>query len=121
MKLKLTTIFLSFILLFSCSNDDDSSADKTNEVNIRLSNSSNVRFENATFNNVNFGDIEPGETSEYKTFESSYAYGSVSITIDDQDYGWTPIDFVGEDLLESGNYTFVYSFDTILTDELIKD
>lgn len=122
MNTKFTILLLSIICLFSCSSDDDSNNPQTNEVNIRLSNTSNLKFENATFNNVNFGDIEAGEITKYKTFESSYSYGSVNITIDGQDYGWIPIDFVGESLLETGDYTFQYSFDdNILTDELIKD
>jgi len=57
-------------------------------------------------------------------FESAYGYGSVTITIDGIDYGWIPIDFVGEEYLETGNYTFEYSFDSTtgtLTDELIRD
>lgn len=82
------------------------------------------KFENTTFNGLNFGDIEPGETSEYKTFESSYSYGNVKITINGQDFEWTPFDYVGASLLKTGNYTFKYSFDivdNILTDELVKD
>lgn len=119
MKTKSSIIFLSIILLFSCSKNNF-----TNEVNIRLSNISSIRFVNATFNSVNFGDIDPGEISEYKTFESSYSYGRVNITIDGQDYGWVPIDFVGESLLKEGDYTFQYSFDTVnnlLSDKLIRD
>ncbi len=119
MKLKLSIIFLTIIFLFSCSKNNF-----TNEVNIRLSNVSTIRFENATFNDINFGDIDPGETSEYKTFESSYSHGRVNITIDGQDYGWVPIDFVGESLLLAGDYTFQYSFDTVnnlLSDKLIRD
>jgi hypothetical protein len=122
MKIKSLFFFLSIFLLFTCSNDDENNP--TTEVNIRLSNSSDVKFENATFNNINFGDINSSDKTEYKTFERSYGYGSVKITIDGNDYGWIPIDFVGETLLKNGNYTFEYSFDNstgTLTDELIKD
>ena len=122
MNTKFTLILLSIFSLFSCSSDDDSNTNETTEVNIRLSNTSDFKFENATYNNVNFGDIEPGEITEYKTFESSYSYGRVIITIEGQEYAKTPIDFVGESLLEAGNYTFHYSFENNnLTDELVKD
>ena len=122
MNTKFTLILLSIFCLFSCSSDDDSNTNETTEVNIRLSNTSDFKFENATYNNVNFGDIEPGEITEYKTFESSYSYGRVIITIEGQEYAKTPIDFVGESLLEAGNYTFHYSFENNnLTDELVKD
>ncbi len=122
MKTKLYFLFLLIALLFSCATDDDSN--QITEVNIRLSNISNVKFENATFNSINFGAINSSEKTEYKTFESAYGYGSVKITIDGNDYGWTPIDYVGETPLENGNYTFEYSFDNstgTLTDELIQD
>ncbi len=115
-------LLLSLFTIFSCSNDDNDI--QKNQVNIRLENNSDLRFENATYNSVNFGDIEPGERTEYKTFENQYSYGKVDITINGEEFGWVPIDFVGEGLLENGNYTFKYNFNVdeqILTDELIKD
>lgn len=118
---KTLLILFSFFLIFSCSDDDET---KQN-VRIRLSNISTVDFKNATFNHVNFGDLNSNEITEYKKFENNvYHYGTVKIEINDQDYGWTPIDFVGENPLEDGDYTFEYNFDTetqTLTDQLIKD
>lgn len=111
-------LIIAFVLL-SCSDEDG-----TNEVRIRLRNASEFQFENATFNNVNYGDIEPGATTEYRVFQNQYAYGSVSITIEGEEYGWIPIDFVGESLLEDGDYTFIYFFDDmnkVLSDNLTKD
>ena len=105
--------------LLSCSDDDG-----TNEVRIRLRNASEFQFENATFNNVNYGNIESGATTEYRVFQNQYSYGSVSITIEGEEYGWIPIDFVGESLLEDGDYTFIYFFDDmnkVLSDNLTKD
>jgi hypothetical protein len=124
MKIMNTKLLLVILLFpfFSCSSDDNDIG--TNQVNIRLSNISEVRFENATYNNVNFGDIEPGETTEYKAFENQYSYGKVDMTINGEQFGWVPTDFVGEKLLENGNYTFEYNFDVNeqnLTDELIRD
>lgn len=118
MKLKLFFLVLSTLLILSCSDNEP------DVVNIRLSNTSAVKFENATFNNVNFGDLNSNEKTGYLTFEEAYHYGRVKITINGQNYGWTPIDFVGETPLENGNYTFEYSFNTtteVLTDRLIKD
>lgn len=109
-------LFVLVLTTFSCTKDT--------EVNLRLSNKSSVNFQDATFNNTNFGDLAPGETSEYRTFKKFYGYGSVSITIDGENYGWMPIDYVGEEPVESGNYTFEYRFNTdtkTLTDRLIKD
>lgn len=115
-----TKLFLLLFTILSCSNDDT----QTNQVNIRLANNSELQFENATYNDANFGDIEPDEVTEYKVFENQYSYGKVDITINGEQFGWVPIDFVGEELLENGNYTFDYNFnidEQILTDELIRD
>ena len=121
MRTKHFLLALSVLIgAFGCNNNDD----RGNEVNIRLSNNSNVQFKDATFNGQNFGDLEPNEKSDYKKFEMAYHYGAVNITIDGENYGWQPIDFVGETPLKEGSYTFEYSFDTetkILTDKLIKD
>lgn len=121
MKTKFSLLLFISLFFISCS---DSDSEDTTEVNIRLTNNSEVAFEDATFNGVNFGDIASGNTTEYTFFESSYSYGAVSIIIDGQEYGWVPIDFVGESLLEEGDYTFVYNFDTLnqlLSSELIRD
>ncbi|WP_143569703.1 hypothetical protein [Tenacibaculum agarivorans] len=112
--------FLFIIFFLSCSTSESIEG----EIRIRLKNNSNITFENATFNEVNFGNLKPNETSDYKAFETSYSYGSVNITIEGQQYGWMPIDFVGETPLESGNYTFEYNFNEttkVLTDKLVKD
>ncbi len=123
MKLKLILLTLTIFSLLSCSDDDDST-NETNQVNIRLANNSEFKFEDATYNGINFGDIEPGEKTEYRLLENQFSYGSIYITINGEEYGWQPIDFVGESLLENGDYTFEYNFDSeeqILTDELIRD
>lgn len=120
MKTKLPFFLLCIILLTSCSNDNDT----TNSLNIRLSNTTNVKFKNATFNDVNFGDIDSGKKTKYIKFDKSYSYGSVKITINDKDYGWQPYDFIGEEPLKNGNYTFEYNFDSTtesLTSKLVKD
>ena len=117
-------LFFSVLLLFSCSDDDTNDTPEQN-VRIRLSNISTVDFKNATFDFVNFGDLNRAEKTGYKKLENDvYQYGSVSIEINDQNYGWQPIDFVGQTPLEDGDYTFEYNFDVetqTLTDELIKD
>jgi len=118
MKIKSTLILLFSLTILACSKEE------SNEVNFRLSNVSEVKFENATYNDTNFGDIEPGGITEYRYFENQYSYGSVEITINGEKYGWQPIDYVGESLLEDGNYTFEYSFDVnqgVLMDKLIRD
>jgi len=93
----LFSLLIIFTLL-SCSKDTT--------VNIRLKNVSSSTFESTTFKNENYGELAPGQLSEYKQFESSYRYASFSVVADGQTFDWNPIDYVGEDLLKSGDYTF---------------
>lgn len=98
---------LSLLLLcctfFSCSDNT--------EVEIRLKNDTTSDFENATYNQVDFGSIDAGQYSDYNVFSSSYSYGSFNVTIQNETYRLIPIDFVGEELLESGKYTFELKVD----------
>lgn len=115
-----TLLFFGLVVLISCTKDTTSGT----EVQIRLANNSSVAFEDATFNGENFGDLAPNEKSEYRTFEKAYAYGAVSMTIAGEPYGWFPIDYVGEEPLSSGKYTFEYTFDEQtqrLADRLVRD
>lgn len=110
------TILILFwvILLTGCSNDDD-----VNEVNIRLSNVSDFDFENIVVNTstgmVNFEDVTSGEQTEYKTFEKAYRYAFVELEIDGETYTLQPFDYVGEEPLKNGNYT--YQIDADVTQE----
>lgn len=105
---------LILIAFVSCSKNDS--------VNIRLKNISQIKFENASYNNVEYGEINPNQNTEYRLFESSYAYGSFSVKTDTQGYNLQPIDYVGEELLSSGEYTFELDLDQDqLRIELIKD
>jgi len=120
MKTKFLTISIFIIFSFSCSDDEIS----TQLVNVQLSNTSDVIFENTTFHGVSFGDINPGETTEYQELKNVYENSIVSIIINGNAYGWTPTDFVGETPLNKGNYTVEFTFDTLsetLTHEFIKD
>ncbi|CAL2064471.1 hypothetical protein [Tenacibaculum sp. 190524A05c] len=117
MKKLISILFLLFIM--SCSEREN-----TTEILIRLKNNSSVNFDKSSFNNVEFGKLAPDETSNYQSFEVAYHYGLVSIVIEGQEYGWIPIDYVGETPLKPGKYTFEYSFDTVnkvLTDKFIVD
>ncbi len=118
--MKYVFAILFVFLIISCNKNNE----MNKEVQIRLKNNSNVKFESASFNNTNYGSLNPGEVSQYEAFDEAHDYGLVQIIINGQEYGWIPIDFVGEKPLESGKYTFEYNFDEvnkILTDEFIID
>ncbi len=99
------TIF-SLLVFWSCGNDDL----KHNAVNIRLSNVSGFDYENivviASGDEVDYGDLMAGETSDYKVFEKAYQYAYVELEIEGNTYTIQPIDYVGETPLENGAYTY---------------
>ena len=77
-----------------------------------------IRIDNATGHDITevfvqgpkdshlYGDLKAGEASEYKLYEEAYRYAFCSFKIGDTEYLVQPIDFVGESLLPSGNYTY---------------
>ena len=97
---------LLFIFIFvSCEENDDSK-----EVSIRISNISQFDFTNIIVNtynnNVAFTDLNSGGKSEYKDFEQAYRYAYIELEANGETYILQPIDYVGETLLGSGNYTY---------------
>ena len=98
-------ILILAVTLISCSSDDENG-----EINIRLSNISNYHYENVVVNTstgrVNYDDLNPGEVSDYKSFEMAYRYAFVELSIDGEVFTLQPIDYVGEKPLEAGNYTY---------------
>jgi hypothetical protein len=103
---KILILIISISTLLSCSNGNDNSS----ELNIRLSNISQFDFKNITVNtsneNVNFEDINSGQKTDYKTFDTAYRYAFIELEIDGETYTLQPIDYVGETPLENGNYTY---------------
>lgn len=104
-KLLILTILMT--TFFGCSEDDDLN---TFEINIRLSNVSEFKFQNVIVNtstgNIDFGNINSRQITEYKTFELAYRYALVELEIDGEIYTLQPIDYFGETPLENGSYTY---------------
>ena len=111
---KTIILLITIATLFGCSKDNEN-----NEVKIRLSNVSQYDFQNIVVNtttgNVTFENLSPGQKSEYKEFDKAYSYAFVELEIDGETYTLQPIDYVGETLLENGNYT--YQLDANDTDD----
>jgi len=93
--------------LFSCSNTTNS--EEIDEVNIRISNVSEYAYENIIFssrgNELIFGNLESGESSEYKVTESASRAVFIELIISDSTYTIQPIDDLGDGILEDGKYT----------------
>ncbi len=122
MKKLIFGIFILFVLV-SCSKDEVA----TDNVNIRLFNAGEVKFQDIKFNPstgiVSFGDLAPDQYSEYKNFDTVYRYAYLSLTVNDSMYTLQPVDYVGETPLANGNYTYRLNFnnDDKLTFVLVED
>ena len=107
---KLMFLVLVIGMFSSCSDEVGN-----DNVNIRLSNISSTAFENIIVNtstgNVDYGDLNPGAFSEYKNFEIAYRYAFIQLNCNGETYTLQPIDYVGEEPLKNGNYTYKLDFD----------
>ncbi len=116
---KTIILFISIVALFSCSKDNEN-----NEVKIRLSNVSQYDFQNIVVNtttgDVNFEDLGSGQISEYKVFARAYSYAFIELEIDGDTFTLQPIDYVGEALLENGNYTYQIDANETRDDQYTK-
>ena len=93
------------VLSTSCTDrDDDLSA-----VNIRIKNSSTVVFDEVLVGDEThiYEDLSPDSFSEYQEYEMAFSYTYIRITSGEQSYELQPIDFVGEEELPLGLYTYV--------------
>lgn len=104
---KILILLISIFTLLSCSKDDQNNL---SGLNIRISNVSKYDFQNIIVNtttgDVNFDNLKAKQKSDYKVFLKAYRYAYIQLEIDGKTYKLVPIDYVGETLLENGNYTY---------------
>jgi len=91
-------------IVSACTDRDDT----IGGVNIRVKNDTNF-----TFLKVQVGsedkiheNVASGSYSEYLEYETAYQYAYIKIDADSTSYVAQPIDFVGEDSLSFGFYTY---------------
>lgn len=107
--LKKLFILLLLLIVFSmaCHHIFDSADDPSY---IRVKNSSVYNYSSVkisfTTAGEHFGDILSGSLSGYKKFPVAYRYGYVQLYIDGHEYVLQPIDYVGEEPLGSGYFTY---------------
>ena len=106
---RLLLLFVVLIAMTACKNTNDS-------VDLRIYNASEYDFKNIIVNpsdgEVDFGDLESGQESEYKKFKTVYSYAFMELDINGERYSFQPIDYVGETPLISGKYTYQVDVDT---------
>lgn len=97
-------LFVTALIIGACTDRDDN----INAVNIRVKNVTNFNF-----NRVQVGaedkiheNVAAGKYSDYLEYETAYQYAYIKIEEDSTSYELQPIDFVGEDSLNIGFYTY---------------
>ena len=79
---------------------------------VRVRNASALDFDDVVVHsrrvhtNGFFGPIASGGVSDYRVFPEAYRYGYVRIRSGSNDFGLTPIDYVGERPLGPGYFTY---------------
>ena len=77
---------------------------------IRLENASAFELTNVTFSSghdpIDYDRIAPGSRTEYVEVERSYSYGYLKVTADGGEYTIQPVDYVGEEEIGPGRFTF---------------
>ena len=82
----------------------------TQETYVRLHNGTGRPLEavRVTFTGlpVDYGDLAPGATSDYRRADGAYRYAKVEARIGGEPFTLQPIDFVGETPLGPGRFTY---------------
>lgn len=72
---------------------------------------------------VAYGTVEPGAATPYRTIVRAYGYAAVTATAGGQEVLFVPTDYVGEDFLEPGRYTYELHYEggSFLAITLVRD
>lgn len=131
-------LFIVLSFLVSCSEEETKNCEEhavsscnedPTKVNIRILNQSDYDFCNVTLNpsgeRTNYGFIAKGELSCYRSYDLAYDYAYLKLYIQNKEFIIQPIDYVGEEPLEIGYYTYkidVVDFENrILSEEMGSD
>jgi hypothetical protein len=98
---------------------------RTPQVSIRVKNASQFDFEcvsvrfPGTDEPTDFGPIPSGGLSAFTRVNVAYRYAQIRVVAASQEWVFQPIDYVGEQPLEVGRYTYVLGVsDNVLTIDL---
>lgn len=74
---------------------------------IRVRNDSDVDFKDVVVGGKEYGDIKSGATTAYQTWKTAYRYSSVKLIAGSKPMELQPIDYLGEQELGDGYFTYV--------------
>lgn len=113
---RLFTLFLLLTIgtfLSGCGITD--SDEKADGIYLRIANASPVEFNSVYVSfpgeETTFERISSGNRSDYQKLDKAYHYGYIKVESEDKTYTLQPVDFVGEEPLRNGKYTYQLNID----------
>jgi len=97
---------MAIFLLLGCQKEKEG---PTEGVLIRIENSSKYTYQDIKVvidEERLYGTLAPRESSTYQSFSKAYRYAYVELKINNKLYVLQPIDYVGEEELQDGKYTY---------------
>lgn len=118
------TLLLTFLTLFTlmaCEKPFPFS-----NTGLRITNTSTYTFDSVLVNSPGgkhmYHQITPGSSSDYKKYRFIYNYAYLEVYYNNQMLKLQPIDYVGEEKLKSGNYSYRITVNAgSLSLECVKD
>lgn len=126
----LLLVLVSVLVLLSCKSDKEIPPyTGSGDIEIRLWNNTSFEMKEIYVNTAGgeniYENLDNSEKSSYRRFQSAYRYAFITFKIKDKPYAIQPIDYVGEEQLKKGKYTYkitVSSLDSnFATLEFIED
>ncbi|WP_304236204.1 hypothetical protein [Jiulongibacter sediminis] len=115
MRVGILTLLVLFA--FGCKGDDVDPDFGTGDVRIRIWNDTeyvmNDIFVDTGGGENDYGELSSFDKSVYMRYNSAYRYAFVSFKIKGKAYTIQPIDYVGEEPLAKGKYTYRLSVDNL--------
>jgi heat shock protein HslJ len=91
---------------------------------IRIHNNSDQNFDSVEVQfptqSEQYGSLAADSSSDYHAISEAYRYAYVKVTIGGEEFVLQPIDYVGESLLDPGEYTYVLDLKRDLSLELVE-
>lgn len=110
-------ILYLIIVLSACKKDQVDTYQNSGNINIRIQNSTVYQMKELivdTSGGINdFGTLNANMYSGYKRFDKAYRYAFVSFKINGTTYFIQPVDYVGEEPLANGSYTYKIMLDKL--------
>jgi hypothetical protein len=77
---------------------------------IHVRNASRTKFLGVVVGGRSYGNIAPGESTNYQSWDTAYRYSSVWLMAESQERTLRVIDYVGESPLGPGRFTYVLTY-----------